>query len=50
MFCPKCGLEQAAEGPNSGSRCGFQLTEVTSMLARGEVPIEAPKVAPLPSR
>jgi hypothetical protein len=40
MFCPKCGQEQAAEGPNFCSRCGFQLTEVTSLVARDGAPAE----------
>jgi hypothetical protein len=40
MFCPKCGQEQVAEVPNFCSRCGFQLTEVTSLVARGGAPAE----------
>jgi hypothetical protein len=46
MFCPKCGQEQVAEVPNFCSRCGFQLTEVTSLLARGGVPAETREVKP----
>lgn len=38
MFCPKCGQEQATEVPNFCSRCGFPLTQVTSLLERGGAP------------
>jgi hypothetical protein len=47
MYCPKCGQEQAAEVSNFCSRCGFQLTEVTSLLARGGAPGETTKYEPL---
>jgi hypothetical protein len=40
MYCPKCGQEQLADVPNYCSRCGFQLTEVTGLVARGGVPAE----------
>src|SRR5262245_45554923 len=33
MFCPKCGQEQL-EALNYCSKCGFQLTEVSSLIAR----------------
>jgi hypothetical protein len=46
MFCPKCGQEQLAEVPNFCSRCGFPLTEVTSLLARGGAPGEVPENKP----
>jgi hypothetical protein len=46
MFCPKCGQEQMSEVLNFCSRCGFQLTEVTSLLARGGAPAEAQRNTP----
>jgi hypothetical protein len=46
MFCPKCGQEQVTEVPNFCSRCGFQLTEVTNLLARGGAPGETQKNKP----
>ena len=38
MYCPKCGQAQLADVPNYCSRCGFQLTEVTGLVARGGAP------------
>ena len=46
MYCPRCGQEQAAEVPNFCSRCGFQLTEVTSLLARDGAPVETQSTKP----
>jgi hypothetical protein len=40
MYCPKCGQEQGVDVPNYCSRCGFQLTEVTGLVARGGAPAE----------
>lgn len=46
MFCPKCGQAQVAEVPNFCSRCRFQLTEVTSLLARGGAPEQTQEIKP----
>jgi hypothetical protein len=46
MYCPKCGQEQSADVPNFCSRCGFQLTEVTSLVARGGAPAEIQESKP----
>lgn len=46
MFCPKCGQEQIAEVPNYCSRCGFLLTEVTSLIARGGAALVAQDTKP----
>src|SRR6185436_20486722 len=46
MYCPKCGQEQATAVPNFCSRCRFQLTEVTKLLARDGAPGEPGKNRP----
>lgn len=46
MFCPKCGQEQVTVVPNFCSRCGFQLTELTRLLASDGAPGETPENKP----
>jgi hypothetical protein len=37
MFCPRCSQEQVSEETKFCSRCGFQLSLVSQMLAHGGV-------------
>jgi hypothetical protein len=50
MFCPKCGQEQVAEVPNFCLRCGFPLTQVTSLLESGGAPGETRENKPPPDK
>jgi hypothetical protein len=45
LYCPRCGQKQASGEIRFCSRCGFALTEVTGLLARGGAP-EEPTQAP----
>ncbi len=39
MFCPKCGQQQISEEMRFCSRCGFQLGEITALMASGGVSV-----------
>ena len=44
MYCPQCGQKRASEDVRFCSRCGFPLTEVAGLIARGGVAVEPPVV------
>jgi hypothetical protein len=43
LYCPRCGQKQTSGEIRFCSRCGFALTEVTGLLARGGAPEETPQ-------